>query len=85
MFLRKTQAKVLCIKKSRYLNRSQFLVGSSKEFFGTIPMNIRRKTLNNINEVDNTDFQTGNKMYRKLLFAEGSLGSFLWSVLDKNL
>ena len=85
MFLRKTQAKVLCIKKSRYLNRSQFLLGSSKEFFGAIPMNIRRKTLNNINEVDNTDFQTGNKMYRKLLFAEGSLGSFLWSVLDENL
>ena len=48
-------------------------------------MHIRRKTLNNINEVDNTDFQTGNKMYRKLLFAEGSLGSFLWSVLDENL
>ena len=39
---------------------------------------IRRKALNNINEVDHIDLQTGNKTENlKLLFCEVSSGSFL--------
>ena len=61
------------------------MFGSSIEFFAAIPLNIPRNTLYNVNEVDNIDFQTGNKMYKKPFFAEGSLGSFLWSVLGERL
>ena len=39
--------------------------------------NTRRKALNDINEVDNTNFQTENKVEKlKLFFYKGSLGSF---------
>ena len=40
--------------------------------------NIRRKALNDKNEVDNINFQTRNKIEKlKLFFAKGSSGSFL--------
>ena len=40
--------------------------------------NIRMRALNDINEVDHVNFQTGNKIEKlKFLFSEVSSGSFL--------
>ena len=48
--------------------------------------NIRRKTLNDKNELDNINFQTRNKIEKlKLFFAKGSSGSFLYTVLGESL
>ena len=44
--------------------------------------NIRRKALNDISKVDNINFKIGNKIEKlKLLFVEGSLGSFFRQIL----
>ena len=44
--------------------------------------NIRRKALNDVNEVNNIDFQKRNKIEKlKLLFVEGSLCSFVREIL----
>ena len=48
--------------------------------------NIRRKTLNDKNELDNINFQTRNKIEKlKLFFAKGSSGPFLYTVLGESL
>ena len=48
--------------------------------------NIRRKTLNDKNELDNINFQTRNKTEKlKLFFAKGSSGSFLYTVVGESL
>ena len=46
--------------------------------------NIQRKALNDINEVDNINFQTGNKIETpKLFFVAGSVGCFFRQTLVK--
>ena len=48
--------------------------------------NIQKKAIKDINEVDNINFQTKNKIEKlKLFFAKGSSGSFLQTVLCESL
>ena len=61
-------------KNLRKLLKKQKREWNSYDFYLCKYGNIRRKTLNDINKVDNTNFQTGNKIEKlRLFFAEGSL------------